>query len=304
MIVCEIMWEGSFSKRVLWFCLRCHRLALTTLIWFLLEKRLEPFKIKRPHKLNSPTVKYMRMRIVHCLVQSHLANVNAYSHKVRHSSLVEGALFQFLLLMFMKTQMFHSTIISRSNAQRKKKKKFSKWYIENTCFAWKAIVFKGNKVGWKASPKVRPAKLHRTSVVHWCIKRLCSFPLSTLAALRSSLRNHQNSNTIRLHSSFCLLGRRHNSFTRTANAPPGPLWITSKATVFQLRGTDIFNRSEILKSTRNDGCISMWMVCGGAQYVLFSIPLEKKDINRVRICTKYFSASLKHLRFFFFPLLP
>lgn len=33
-----------------------------------------------------------------------------------------------------------------------------------------------------------------------------------------------------------------------------------------------------------------------AQYVLFSIPLEKKDINRVRICRKHFSASLKHLR--------
>lgn len=57
------------------------------------------------------------------------------------------------------------------------------------------------------SKKIRPAKLHRSSVVHWCIKRLCSVPpLATLATLQSSLRNHQNSNTIHL---FRLLGRRH-----------------------------------------------------------------------------------------------
>lgn len=52
-------------------------------------------------------------------------------------------------------------------------------------------------------------------------------------------------------------------------------------------------------------CVCVWIMYllfteQEAQYVPFSIPLEKKDINRVRICRKYFSASLKHLRINFF----
>lgn len=218
------MWRGNFSKCVLWFFLRRWRALFGfdnfTLISF--RKILDfSFFFLKSHVID--VHKIICTRRERCFLSKvHQTQNNALLVSVASSirqtlttkvinedisPLLRGHCYSVYCWCPWKKNTSHTQIISRSNTHTQE---FSKWYIENTCFAEKA-----NRIGLKkqgrvkASPEIRPAKLHRTSVVHWCIKRLCSVPLSTLATLQSSLRNHQNSNTICLHSLFCLLGRRH-----------------------------------------------------------------------------------------------
>lgn len=108
-----------------------------------------------------------------------------------------------------------------------------------------------------------------------------------------------------------LLGRRQLSSNQFSLDCKSPIWTlinhVKNKTLVQWRGADVFDLKWILKSVH--GGWFKWMMYvlftqQGAQYVLYSIPFEKKVVNRVTICRKHFSASLKCVFVFFFFYLP